>query len=382
MITLYFSILLCCIGISYISKRKLENILWGFCVLITWFLCVFVNSDYVDWQSYQMMLARTTQFSVLDNFKDIGFSAFLYMINVMGLPAIWMRIIIFSLGFILTHISLNRLGVNKLAYLLFYAIYPLTSDTMHLRTYIVSFVLLYAISGYVKDKKLIKYIIFIIVAALFHKMAIFYIFMPLIHRFADKSKLIKRLIFLVVIMIIIVGSNRELFAIITNKLVIIGDSINLGNYTNMYGAGIRNGWIVDWTCQLLCTFLIYFIWMKSKKNHRLNSRDEEILDVIYWCNIYAVAFLPFYLISFDYFRLYRCILPLNYIAFSMFIESYSSQKRTSIDLRRIIAFMVAVIFVISLGYVKVTYRGRGDEEFVNYFYNEHITTHYQSRDRR
>ena len=379
MVILYFTIMTGFILINYVSHRRMERFLWLFAVAITWFLCVFVNADYVDWDSYQYLFEKSVTFeAALEVNKDVGFSAFLYLLNEMGLPAISMRIVIFTLGFFLMHISLKKCNINKLLFLTMYTIFPLTSDAMHLRTYIVSFLLLYATAGYLTNKNWKKFTIIVLIAATFHKMALFYLPMMFINKAVDKSKLIRRFVGIATVILLLIGSDRTLIETIINQLLLISNTVNLGNYTNYLGTNIQNGWIIDWVSQLLCLGLLMYIKKESERG-KLNI-DKNKVNIIFWANIYALIFLPFYLISFDYFRLFRNILPINYMCFCMYIQAFSVGKDImQIKVKKICALIVLIAFIISLGYVKVGYRERADEEFCNFFYNEHISTHYDSR---
>lgn len=372
MVILYFLIMIFLIIINYFSHRKLELFLWLFALGLTWFLSVFVNADYVDWGAYQSLFEKSVTFeTAVEINKDVGFAGLLFLLNRMGFPAITLRIVIFTLGFLLMHISLRKCNVNKLIFITMYAIFPLTSDVMHLRTYIVSFLLFYATVNYFTDKNWIKFVAFVLIAAAFHKMAIFYLPMMLVNKMTDKSRLIKILFAFVVITLLVIGSNRSFVEIIINLLLSANNTINLGNYTNYLGANIKYGWIVDWTVQLLILGLLMYIKKESEKGMlRIN---KSFVNIVFWANVYAIIFMPFYMISFDYFRLFRNVLPIDYLCFCMYLQSFSVERNImQVKVKQVIATVVFITFIISLSYVKVGYRGRADEEFFNFFNNEHI----------
>ena len=142
MVIVFYSFLLALILLNALSKRKNENKLYFLAILLVWFLLVFVNDDYVDWKTYQGIFNRSTY---LYYTKDIGFGVLCYILKSFGFEAISLRIVIYTIGLFLLDRALRMVNVNKLLFLSFYCFYPVPSDAMHLRTCIVSYILIYAI---------------------------------------------------------------------------------------------------------------------------------------------------------------------------------------------------------------------------------------------
>lgn len=367
MVLIFYGFMTILLIINTLSKRKNEDFLFFLGIGTIWFLSVFVNEDYVDWQAYQAIFERS---NCLYYTKDIGFGILCYFLNSLGFTAISLRIVIFSIGYFLIYVSLKKLKVNKLLFLMFYSYYPVASDAMHLRTCIVSYILIYAVIAYINDKNWIKYISLIILAALFHKMAVFYLPIVLINRIRENNKYTKRFLMGVGILVIVVGSNRSFTNYVSNFLVGISESVELGNITNSVGSGIENGWIIDWIIQLLFLLFLFYIKQYFEKKY---PKEHHPTNAIFWVNVIALLFLPFYFISFDYFRMFRNMLAINYMSICLYIQDFYSVGIRIISFKKVLALIISIALVLLTGYMKVGYRGREKEEFYNYFYNNHIS---------
>lgn len=367
MVLVFYVFLTILILLNSLTKKKYENALWIIAIILIWFLCVFVNDDYVDWDSYQQMFISSTS---LYYTKDIGFGILCFFLKSMGLQSISLRMVIYTLGFTSLYFSLRKYKINKLLFLAFYTYYPLPSDAIHLRTCIVSFILIFAISSYIEDKNWIKYVILILIATTFHKMAVLYLAMVMVNKVEKDNRFTKGLITIVGISIIIFGSNKKLISLLFSLLIKISGVVELGNLTNSVGAGIRRGWMIDWAVQL--SFLILLLYIKLYFNRKYPG-IEHPSNAIFWVNVIALIFLPLYFVSFDYFRMFRSMLALNYIAFCLYIDEFKVESIHKIPLKKIVAIMLAFTLIIGTGYVKVGYRGRASEEFYNFYYNDHIS---------
>lgn len=367
MVIVFYSFLLALILLNTLSNRKNENKLYALAILLVWFLLVFVNDDYVDWNAYQGIFNKSTY---LYYTKDIGFGVICYILKSFGFEAISLRIVIYTSGLFLLDRALRMVKVNKLLFLAFYCFYPVPSDAMHLRTCIVSYILIYALISYIKDKNWIKYVLLIVIATLFHKMAVLYIPFVLINKVEKNNKFTKAFLAFVGISVILVGWNRSLISRLSGTLVNISESVELGNITNSIGAGIENGWIIDWILQLSFFAIIYFIRNYFKKTY---PNDRHPIECIFWINVIALIFLPFYFISFDYFRLFRNMLAVEYMALCMYIQEFPMKGIRNIPVKKIVALIIVIVIVGITGYMKVGFRGRASQEFYNFYYNDHIS---------
>lgn len=201
-------------------------------------------------------------------------------------------------------------------------------------------------------------------------MAILYVPFLLINKVEKNNKFTKVFLALIGISIILVGWNRSIINWLSKTLVDISESVEMGSITNSVGAGIQNGWIIDWTLQLIFLIAIYYIRNYFKKKYPNTSQP---IEYIFWINVIALIFLPFYFISFDYFRLFRNMLAIEYMAFCMYIQEFPLKSIQIIPTKKLIAIIVAIIIVGATGYMKVGFRGRASLEFYNFYYNEHIS---------
>lgn len=367
MVILFYSFLFVLILLNTLSNRKSENKLYILVILLVWFLLVFVNDDYVDWSTYQGLFEKSTYIYYT---KDIGFGVLCYILKSLGFKAISLRIVIYTIGLFLLDRSLRKINVNKLLFLALYCFYPVPSDAMHLRTCIVSYIFIYAIISYIIDKNWIKYLLLIAIAALFHKMAILYMPFVLINKVDKNNKFTKRSLTFIGVAVVLMGWNRALISWLSGILVNISKSVEMGNITNSIGAGIKNGWIIDWVVQLSFFAIIYFIRYYFKKT---NSNNRHTIECIFWINVIALIFMPFYFISFDYFRLFRNMLAIEYMAFCIFIQGSPTKGVLIISVEKTLALIAAIFIVGMTGYMKVGFRDRASLEFYNFYYNDHIS---------
>ena len=201
-------------------------------------------------------------------------------------------------------------------------------------------------------------------------MSILYMPFVLINKVENNNKFTKAFLAFIGISVVLVGWNRSLISRLSGTLVSISESVEIGNITNSIGAGIKNGWIIDWVVQLSFFAFIYYIRTYFKKTY---PNERHTIECIFWANVIALIFLPFYFISFDYFRLFRNMLAIEYMAFCMYIQEFPTQGIRIIPIKKIVAIIVAIIIVATTGYMKVGFRGRAPLEFYNFYYNDHIS---------
>lgn len=362
MIYFFYSFLIIILLLNYILKRKYEKILSLLTILLIFILCVFVKDTYTDWEAYSTVYYNST-ISFFD--KDIGFGLLCYVLANLGLPALSLRFIIFLIGFIFIFKGLNIFKINKITFLCLYSVYPLTSDSIQLRNFLVVSFLFYGTSLLYrnKDNDKYKFVFLIGIASLFHKIAIFYlpiIFLKFINS-SNSSSFLKRLLVIFGVLIILVGWNPALIRWITDYLMNLSNDINFGNIKNIISQ-VQSGWLIDWTIQIINIAILFSLMKDLKKRKLINLSETKIIEFIFWINIYAIIFLPFCLISFDYFRLIRNLLPLNYVAYCCYLKTFQNRSYVYISLKKIVFFLISIFLVVSFNYIKIGYRG----DIINY----------------
>lgn len=214
--------------------------------------------------------------------------------------------------------STARKYTNNLSFVfVLYFIYPFLLDIVQIRNFMSMAIIIYATRYLVADTKkdYIKYIIFVILASTFHVSAFFYMIFLLVR---IKSR--KKLTYVTLAILIIGVPLTSLLPYIVNTLHMERYSIYLSFSTSFYAKVL---FVVYLGTSIALTYYGYRGIRKKKYQlelHELDTKIEnqiEFAEVVMKINIVILVVYVFILIDVDFIRLYRNILPLNYILFSM-----------------------------------------------------------------
>lgn len=360
-----YAVLICVL--NHITDRKYERgmyIALGAAIFIN---CVFVKDDYTDWQAYKYIYEQSN--GSISYTKDIGFGLLCYILNIFQFPAISLRVSVYGGGLILLYKTFRKFDVNAVFTLALYTIFPLTSDSIQIRNTVVVYLLTYAMGVLIVEKKPIKCFAIILLSALFHKMAVLYAPIAFLYKVTDRKSAMRTLLCITGILVLLLGWNKGFVSNIVSFLrTVDSGNIRLGNFSNLGYSTINYGWIIDWSIYGMLLFLSYICLRKTYTGSSNDIADKQ--SYIFWINIYAMIFLPFSLISFDYFRYIRNLYILNYIGMSMALSDYDnmSEKKLSFSNQQVLLWISIITFCILSNYLKIGFRGEiVEKEFFDYF---------------
>lgn len=180
---LYFSILLFSTGFAYAHEKacREQNKELAAIFSLLLFLVAFipaairyrVGTDYWSYIEIFEIIAKDGETHV-----EIGYEYINRLIAILGLDAQWLVVCV---SFITYSIFYKALPVKKGWYIniIFITSYYLYTYS-NFRTGIVFSLMFYALINYIKSKKLLTFLFFVLISSLMHKSAIFYIIVPVL----------------------------------------------------------------------------------------------------------------------------------------------------------------------------------------------------------
>lgn len=268
---------------------------------------------------------------------DIGYGLLMNLFKTIGVSYKYFRLICAVILFYLYNKFVRKYShCIALVYLL-YIIYPFIYDVVAQRNtfgmFIWIFSLQYLIDGS-KDGR-IKYMIGNLIAG--SMQITLFVYLPFVLLNPNKTfqyndsilkinmkntilnKKIRYGLFFIILISIIIGISPNLLETFMKYIgkVIFGEerrSEYFGNITKYY-------WMLLWAEQFFSFALVYFI-----SNKLIKTEDDEnktkFYVLTYLINLYAFVFLPFYVLSGQFFRLGKNIIPLNIIVYSNYWKSH------------------------------------------------------------
>ena len=339
------------------SIAKKHSKLISFTLII--FLCIVMgaNTNNADYYSYEDL------FNLQPNSVEAGFLLIIKLFNFVGLNYVAFRLILAIVGILLIHQTVKKITDNFSCFYMLYFIFPFFIDAVQIRNFLAMSIFIYAVPCLMDDnlKNRIKYILLIILASSIHISAITYLIFLLVNK-VKKNVLIKYLFILVIMSMVILSLNRSIFIIIVGNLLNYIES--LSDHIQYYGEVLtRWGYLFYWGVQLSFTYITKILSKEklnfSKESMSVGKREmqtgesikkEDIVnnfcEFIFWVNVISLIFMPTYVIQIIYFRFYRNIIPLNYIAIISKLK-YLPQKslKKRIITIALIGLSIALFFI-------------------------------------
>lgn len=298
-------------GVFYKKKR---NLCLSVILLLLLMILMGGNSDNIDYTIYENMY-NSSFFS-----KDIGFGILINFSKFIGLDINSFRLMISIIGLFLIHKSLIKMANQKYAFFyLIYFIYPFLFDVVQVRNFLAMSIFIYATTFLIDNtfKNKVTYILLIVCAASIQKVALIYVLVVLIVDFKGNKKIYKYVLILIIGFSIILGLNKSLTL---NFIKNIADIYSTGliGIDNYLSVNTNYGWIISWFQQCMNFFIIN----KIKKigdlpSNTMTNKQREYISLIYNINLLMFVFLPLYVLDENYTRIFRNVMPLNWIAISV-----------------------------------------------------------------
>lgn len=322
------------------------------------FLCVLIglnihhlsNSNYynMDFTNYYTLyLGNENGISGRD--IEIGFQFIMVLCNKLGITFNMFRLLISIVGYVLIYDTIKKYTKYINYVFLLYFIFPFLNDAIQIRNFLSMSIIIYAFRYLIENKKNnnIKYILCIIIASSIHITSLFYLIFLLARVFRKRFILGVSIYFSVILVIL---SYTNLYPTLVSFIIKSNKVISYFDRRTTWGLIIVFGVLI----MLVMSFYImhkkcYLYYLNNiTKNTSLKLR-KEFLDILWKCNILLIITAPLLVYDFNFIRLYRNILFLNYIVFVHAILIAKKNKQELMIYVGIALFVVGSLFIFFYG---------------------------------
>jgi len=323
-------------GLNTLFFKK-SKIFFCLFLLFLWLLASF-NYTIADKENYYSKYLQAGYYNGVGE-GEIGFLISLKIGNFLGFDFSVYLAIYFLVGLLLISRFIMKYSDNIGYVVVLYFIYPFIIDVAQIRNFMAMAIILNAIPYLASIKKIdtIKYLLLLILAVSFHYSSVFYLIFLLV-----KIPNIKKL---VVIVTFITTIGSVLSYVLPNLLSSIFPflEIQFNRYTQ---SSVSLYTAIGMLAYLITSLIIVYIsWEKLRKNKEIEKKiDSKLLDVILKINITVLILYPFLLYAYEFNRIHRNILLVNYILFSHVITVYKGRLLQSYIFRIIIITFVLLSF--------------------------------------
>lgn len=306
-------------AINGFSKKKSKVIYIIFLALLLLMFCQVTTSNYQhldykrgDNEAYEQWynLLRSGSIVNLKQSKSVekDFTLYTFFLAKIGLPYGLYMAVTFILGILLSFFTIRKITSNYSLILGLYYCYYFLFDIQQIRNFLAISISLFAIQ-FLKDKKIVTYVLLILFAASFHVSALAFLLFLLINlpNYKYFSKLfieISALLFAILSVLNIAGAN------VMKRLANV---LNLGSYQLYFGDNFN----------VLRPFieLTFFVYMAIMVYSALKTEQEDEWGTfIISLTAISFLFLPLMLISMTMDRILRPLIILDY---AIIAEKYS-----------------------------------------------------------
>lgn len=330
---------------------------------IVFFIYIIVSGNYqnADSFTYENSYNINEPRESFGLFAHWGYRSLINICNYLHFSFIQYRFIVYGIGFAILLIAVRRVGVLYYPFFFLYFAFPMIIDSTQMKFFVAMCFITLAISflpkGRKKDKVL--FVVFLIVGSSFHITSL--VFLPLV-LLCDNNygKKIKVLSVLPLVLFAALFSNRSMSRILSLYLQdIFFDSSY--NRANLYLMSHTNyGFFI----YFLATFVFIIIIIKMRKII-LNSgysteREKKYSNIVFYCSIFSLAFLPLYFIKLDFARLLRALIPTYHMLFIMTIGVINRQYKIAqsnfvicVDTKKIMIMVMYFLMMIYMFYWEI-----------------------------
>lgn len=279
--------------------------------------------------------------------SEVGYRAVMKLGVLLKLEFSYFIAIITGISYVLIHSTIKEI-TNEYNYIyVLYFMFPLMLDIVQIRNFLAMSIFTYSIRFILKGKQQsdIKYILYILLASLFHYSAILYLPFILIGKKENKKIAYGVAIFSVFTSVLIIANDRQI-PFMKDVVSIFYD----GTYIlNWFDSKTNWGFLLFWFIQVLSFLLIkYSKTLYYMNNNKLiDSVKYDFIRKVYLINLMAFMFLPFYLLESTFTRLMRNILLLNYTSFAITAKSMKN-KNDKLSYNMIVFTYTMFIFIVQL----------------------------------
>lgn len=323
------------LGLALVKNKS--KIVYGALVALMFVLMAYSygNADFSTYEIYFRIYGSDLSFSVLLLNNGL-FKVLCALFTRIGLNYYHLLFFLTVVGLFNLYITAKRFIEYKSIVFSLYFIYPFVMDITQIRNFVaMSFLLrgcVYLIDDDSKTKKgIISFVIYNVVASLFHITFVFYFILPLI-RVINKKNLKYFVPIMLIGEIVVFGQLQNIISILT--------SIDKTEFYFSEHIGFVTLIIV-----VLYYLLVLFVVSYVSKAYPEKTWLSNIVKI----NLMLVLSLPVIYYSFEFMRLYRNIFFLNYISIGYLLErNFKDRVTNGKSVRFLLVNKKQLIFLVML----------------------------------
>lgn len=336
------------------SKSKLQTL-----IMLSFMVIIFgLNNHHLGHSNYHNMdfnnyytLYLSNNGSISARNVEIGFKFLMFISNKIGLSFNAFRIGIALMGYIMIFNTIKKYSSNPNLVFSIYLIYPFINDVIQIRNFLAASIVVFSFRYLLESGKYnsLKYISGILIASTIHLSSLFYLIF-IIAKYIN-HKTIFRIVFLI-FPVLTIFAYTPLYIYLVRLFT---DSEKILSYLSR-----RTTWGLFFVFGIL--FLFYFlqyylnnecrkdIFYENKSDIRsgifgeINVNRYEFYNMILKVNTLLMLTAPLLVYNFNFIRIYRNIMILNYIVFSDGILFNKKSKRSVLN--GILVFGVGIVLFI------------------------------------
>lgn len=240
---------------------------------------------------------------------DVGYNMLMFIFSSkLRLSFNVFRAIVYGIGIGIIGKTIWKHSPSPNALLLVYVITLLAVDTVQIRNFIASAILLSSLD-YVLNRKLIRLTLIILISALFHKSFLAYLIIPVSLLFVvDFKGKEKGLVVLILLGLLALQLGKPTVAALMSRL--------RENFAVLQRLSYLDGWsrrryLVFW-CYQFFVILLLLTYSTSKSTDMIDKKTNTY-NVLLNVNIWFLIFIPLFIFNSNFHRIYRNLFVINAI---------------------------------------------------------------------
>lgn len=242
-----------------------------------------------------------------------------YLLTVLGkalsINYFHFRFIVYGMGLFILFMAFNRLNINQYASLLLYMLFPMIIDSTQTKNFVamalITLAITFLISGKIRDK--IVFLALIILAGGFHPIC--YVYFPLV---VCDSKKVQVRYALPIIVFSLIFANGFMISFLSNYILAHLDGFLASRASEFFSSRVGGQW-VKFSATAVVVILVYSMRRAILRSSESTIDEKRFSNIVMYCALFSLTFLPFYFLRSDFSRLLRNFFPAFHMLFIMFL---------------------------------------------------------------
>lgn len=296
-----------------VQQNKKNNNIINVLMLVFCIILVSGNTKTYDYEAFATQYYLGTK-----NYFEISYFLLSMLFSSLGFSFDLFKFIVLGGSFLLINTVAKKYLSSRLLLYFCYLLYPLAHDAYNIRNTIAMGIVVYAIMKLTEGgrKNQIKFFGLIILAASFHKVSLVYLVFIFVEKLKNPTTM--KYVFLFIIFEILGFSifiifHKNLLEVLANYIANLtfvetvmspdklGYLIHKGRFGFLLYGFINIGFIIA-------------LWLCLKVKKIRDDSYNNFASSLFYINIILLLLIPFYALNSNFFRIYRNIIVLNYIA--------------------------------------------------------------------